>query len=175
MKYLIEHAKFSAVATYTRGTLAAFKMQRGTMPDAEYARLPFWLPRREKEVHPVQYGFLISEYKEKPADPFFKKYVAAWFAYYQRITGVRPRFGGTDGTALKSIKKYLESETATQDAALATWQAMLDNMHRIDKFYHNNSDLKFINSQLNKIIIQLKNVTAKATQGHNATDLRREL
>jgi hypothetical protein len=175
MKYLIEHAKFTAVATYTRSTLSSFKMQRGTMPDAEYARLPFWLPRKEKEVQHVQYGFLISEYKEKPADPYYKQYVSAWFAYYQRITGMRPRFGGTEGNALKQIKEYLEGEFETQDVALATWQGLLNNLHRIDKFYSDNADLKFINGEIVKIIKQLRNVTAKAGKGHNATDLRGQL
>jgi len=175
MKYLIEHARFTVLATYSRGKLAAFKMQRGTIPEEDFWRLPFWMPRTEDALRPPMHGFIITEYKDKPADTYFKQYVSAWFGYYERTTGVRPRFGGADGTSLKAIKKHLEAEAATQDEALATWQAILGNLHRIDKFYSQNADLKFINSQINKIIIQLKNVTTKSGQGHNATDLRREL
>jgi|GEM_PF-3181590 hypothetical protein len=175
MKYLIEHERFSLVATYTRGTLTAFRMQRGTIPEVDYQTMHFWLPRREEALKLPMNGIIVTKHKEKSADGYYQQYVDAWFGYYERTTGLRPRFNAADGASLKGIKKHLEAETATQDEALGTWQALLANLHRIDKFYSQNADLKFIYSQINKIIIQLKNVTTKARKGHNATDLRREL
>lgn len=105
----------------------------------------------------------------------YREYVSAWFDYFKRTNGISPSFGQVQGAALKQIRIYLEKESESPEQALATWKAILSNYHRLEDFYRLNADLKFINSQINKIITQLKHVTGKAKQGHNANDLRGQL
>jgi hypothetical protein len=106
---------------------------------------------------------------------YYQKYVDAWSQYFKHINGIAPRFRGVDGKAMKEIMTYLERRYPDADTALAVWQGILARYHTLDPFFRLNLDLKFINSQLEKIITHLKYATDKATKGHNATDLRREL
>lgn len=102
-------------------------------------------------------------------------YVAVWKEFYLKQNNILPRFGAIDGKMIKEIMKYLEKVNDSPEQALATWQAILSNYHRLEDFFRLNTDLKFINSQINKIITQLNHVTGKASKGHNATDLRGQL
>ncbi len=116
----------------------------------------------------------LRQKRSKPAGRY-QDYVSAWFAFYVRTNGIAPKFGPSDGTALKQVMAYLEKVSTDADTALATWHAILAGYHTLEPFFRLNLDLKFINGQLNKIISQLKHVTDKARKGHNATDLRGEL
>ncbi|MBI9063290.1 MAG: hypothetical protein JEZ14_15015, partial [Marinilabiliaceae bacterium] len=79
------------------------------------------------------------------------------------------------GGSLKQIGKHLTSISGGSAEALAAWEYILHNWNQLDPFYRNNADLKFINSQLNKILNLLKNgkQTGKATESDSADDLRR--
>lgn len=68
----------------------------------------------------MQYGFLISEYKEKPDDPYYKQYVSAWFAYYQRTTGVRPRFDDTSARCSLRLASIALSGLVSATGAIAS-------------------------------------------------------
>lgn len=113
--------------------------------------------------------------KSTDSKSLHNEYVAAWKDFYLRTNDILPRFGALDGKMIKEIRTYLEKVSDSPDQALATWQAILENYHRLEDFFRLNTDLKFINSQINKIITQLKHVTGKAKKGHNATDLRGQL
>jgi hypothetical protein len=113
--------------------------------------------------------------KKKPTGSNHNEYVAAWKDFYLRQNNILPRFNAIDGKQIKEIKQYLERVSESPEQALATWLAILDNYHRLEDFFRLNTDLRFINSQINKIITQLKHVTGKARKGHNATDLRGQL
>jgi hypothetical protein len=130
-------------------------------------------PERFRQAAKEIVGHLHTK-RSKPAGNY-QDYVGAWFAFYNKVNGINPKFTAADGAALKQIKAYLEIVSPEPETALASWMAILSNYHNLDDFFRFNLDLKFINGQLNKIISQLKHVTTKTRQGHNAADLRGEL
>ena len=87
-----------------------------------------------------------------------------WFAFYNRLFGFAPKFTGADGKALKQIITYLTNNSADETEALSTWQYLLQNWQKLDEFHQRNTDLKYINSQLNKILQNAKRGNSSKTQ-----------
>lgn len=132
------------------------------------------LPVRLADVDHCRKKFPDVSYQLQDKSPksMYKDYVNAWFDFFKKLNGIAPKFGATDGAAIKAIMRYLESVSESPEVALATWQAILGNWHKLDDFYRKSPDLKFINSQLNKIITNLKDATTKTANHSNADDLR---
>ena len=163
----------------TNGNLQKIEVRRGELKRIHLMQLSWWVPPTEKELEQrkkqnpgVIYQLVAGRGSSKS---IYQAYVNVWFSRFQEITdGLEPKFDGADGKALNSIIKYLNDVSENPEAALNTFDALLSNWNKLDEFYQKNLDLKFINSQLNKIIINLKDVTKEAA-GHNAADLRQQL
>ncbi len=152
----------SITATYTaRGKLKKLYAKKGSLNLSELAPV---VPENEKELDKMRY-----KEAEQSKDFFFKKAQDKWFEFYSTSTGLTYRFSAKDGKALKEIGKYLTELTGDTDKALATWQIILQRWHLLDDFYKRNKDLAFINSQLNKILNQLKNGQQIGKTGQSST------
>jgi hypothetical protein len=176
-KYEIIGKKATLFAWYHGGKIKKIEVKKGSLTQQAWENVPHSITNDEdvlqqkmKEESALTYK-LISE--DNTAE--YKDYVGSWFDFYYQQNAVEPKFDGSDGKALKQIKTYFEKVSTDGTEALATWRALLQNWHHLDEFYRKNLDLKFINSSLNKIIMQLKDVTSKAGKGNNADGLRQRL
>ena len=175
--YILEHEKGSIIATYSKGgKLKKIIAKKGVL---DFALIDAFIPDIESDitVHHANGGTHTFLKPYTPAkDEFFTKAQKAWFEFYQKRTGLEYRFTKIDGGALKSIGKHLTDISGGSYEALESWKFILHNWNRLDPFYRNNADLKFINSQLNKILNLLKNgkQTGQASTRSDADDIRRK-
>lgn len=96
--------------------------------------------------------------KEKEKDNW-QKFVDCWFDFYEKRVGVKPKFDGSQASALKSIKKHLEDVSQNPVEA---WGYILQNWNKLDDWMQNQTDLKIINSKFNNILNTLKNGSKKS-------------
>ncbi|MGQ1889151.1 hypothetical protein ACT29H_01785 [Thermophagus sp. OGC60D27] len=167
-QYEVECNNDKVIVSYSRGKLKRIEVKKGTLDLEELATI---VP--EKESHIPEKWF--KKIEQKPKDGFFKPAQKAWMEFYHSQTGLDYRFMGADGKALKDIGQYLKGLTGSEDEALDAWKFILHRWNRLEDFYQRNMDLRFVNSQLNKIVNQLKNGTntGKTAARNTADDLRR--
>lgn len=168
MKYILQTDNIKALCTYKRGKLCAVEVKKGTF---DFEHLGELVPVLEKNI-----SALFTPDTSQAKNPFHSPALEEWNRFYTQLAGVSYRFTAADGTALKQIGKYLHSLVDNDtDKALELWRHVLASWSRLDEFYRNNPDLKFINSQLNKIVFQLKNGKqgSHTAKRNDADDLRR--
>lgn len=159
--------------SYRYGTFQRLERVRGKLTDEVLTHIGKLIPLREKNIPEHFENFqnvTVTALKAKPKTQF-AKFNAVWFAFYEKFAGIPPKFTGADGRHLKQIITYLEQLEGDPNRALATWNAILTNWHTLGEFHRKNTDLKYINSQLNKIINELKNsITDPSHTFHNAVN-----
>lgn len=153
---------------YKGGKFSKLEVKKGTL-DGEYLKqIGQLIPPLENMIEEWQgsWGDRVT-YREEEANPpsLYALFLDEWFAFYHRQFGLSPKFTGADGKALKQIITYLTSNSADEEEALATWQYLLQNWQKLDEFHQRNTDLKYINSQLNKILQNAKRGNSKAKSG----------
>lgn len=149
---------------YKGGKFSKLEVKKGTL-DGEYLKqIGLLIPPLENLIEEWQgvWGDRVT-YREEEANPpsLYALFLDEWFAFYNRLFGVAPKFTGADGKALKQIIAYLTGNSADEEEALATWQYLLQNWGQLDEFHQRNTDLKYINSQLNKILQNAKRNNSK--------------
>ncbi|MEB3041626.1 hypothetical protein [Capnocytophaga gingivalis] len=149
---------------YKGGKFSKLEVKKGTL-DGEYLKqIGLLIPPLENLIEEWQgvWGDRVT-YREEEANPpsLYALFLDEWFAFYNRLFGVAPKFTGADGKALKQIIAYLTGNSADEEEALATWQYLLQNWQKLDEFHQRNTDLKYINSQLNKILQNAKRNNSK--------------
>lgn len=176
-KYQIEGKNTRLWVWYRSGSLQKIELKKGKFTPEILKALHRFVPAHENNIEQVKANddVEITQLSAGKSPSWYQQYVSAWFNFYTTQVGVKPKFDGAEGKALKSIIQYLDNESTGQQQAYNTFTAMLSNWHKLDDFYRLNMDLKFINSQLNKIIINLKYVTSKTTKGNSADNLRGRL
>ncbi len=160
--------------TYRNGSLFKAEIIAGKLLRGSWVGLCVWVPAQLKDVEEHKKKFPYCDYilhDEPKYDSTYKEYVSAWFSFFKSLNGINPKFTATDGVALKSIIRYLEAEAYTPHEAFSTWVALLARWRELDDFYRKSPDLKFINSQMNKIITNLNDVSKKENN-RDAADLR---
>ncbi|WP_158651257.1 hypothetical protein [Pseudotamlana carrageenivorans] len=98
----------------------------------------------------------------------YAKFLSEWYSFFERFTGLPPKFTGMDGKSLKSIITYLTQIGGNETEALALWQVVLSKWNTLKEFHKQNTDLKYINSKLNIILHEIKqqnNTFATGTNG----------
>lgn len=169
MKYILLTDRLKAVCAYKRGKLCAIEVKKGAF---DFDLLAELVPTAETAIDPV----LMRPDEGKPKNTFFAPANDEWNKFYTKRVGLDYRFTAADGKALASIGKYLY-KVANDDAddALELWRHILNGWDKLEEFYRNNPDLKFINGQLNKIVYQLKHGKqgSSTAKRNDADDLRR--
>lgn len=95
----------------------------------------------------------------------WQPFIDAWFLFYEKRTGIPPKFDGAQGKALKQIKSYLDK--VSTGPPIDSWNYILNNWERLDTWTQGQLDLKVINSKFNIIINTLKN--GKQPTGQSVT------
>jgi len=111
--------------------------------------------------------------KSAKNDEDYKISVEAYFTFYEKKSGMKPKFDGVDGKALKSVLKFLQ-KLADEGGNVHTKSELLkiifDNWTKIEPWLQERFTIRDINTNLNKILTNLKNGKANATD-RSKTDL----
>lgn len=95
----------------------------------------------------------------------YTQFVNEWFSFYADYMEMKPKFTKAEGGSLKQIITYLKSTTGSEQKALELWQALLLNWKQLDEFHQRNTDLKYINSNLNRILNNVKRINTETNGG----------
>jgi hypothetical protein len=158
------------ILSYSRGRLKKIDRKSG---DFDLELLAERVPLTEDDITPRD-GLKKIENTAKEDVAFFMPANRIWCDFYEKQTGLLYRFGEGDAIALKKIGQHLVKVSGGVDEALAAWEYLLKNWNALDDFYKRNVDIKFINSQLNKILNLMKNgqQTGQAGARNHANDFR---
>jgi len=140
-----------------------------------------WEKRRNKETSdPIANQCNIEEEKEKEEEKnkkkkrkeeeselpngSYQKFLDIYSNWYESLVGVKIKFDGMQGKALKKIITYLIANSKEKNAqgGADAWSYILQNWSRIDKFYQDQTKVNQIESNLPNILNQLKNGTSKS-------------
>lgn len=169
MTYIVTIRSCAVVVklTYKGGKFSKLEIKKGSL-DGEYLKqIGLLIPPLEGLIEEWQgsWGDRVTYRKEEANPPsLYALFLDEWFAFYHRQFGLSPKFTGADGKALKQIITYLTSNSADEEEALATWLYLLQHWGKLDEFHQRNTDLKYINSQLNKILQNAKRGNSSKTQ-----------
>src|SRR5690554_3940482 len=154
--------------SFRGGTFFRIERVKGTITELHLKHLGKLIPLREADLakHFKDFPDVTVEPLKKEKSQF-SKFNAAWFAFYNNYAGFAPKFTGADANHLKQIIAYLTQLEGTEEKALILWTAILQNWHTLGEFHRKNTDLKYINSQLNKILNELKNNSTDPTGTFN--------
>lgn len=167
MTYIVTIRSCAVVVklTYKSGKFSKLEIKKGTLEGEYLKQIGLLIPPLESLIEEWQgtWGDRVT-YREEEATPpsLYALFLDEWFAFYNRQFGLSPKFTGADGKALKQIITYLTSNSADEEEALATWLYLLQHWGQLDEFHQRNTDLKYINSQLNKILQNAKRGNSKA-------------
>ena len=105
-------------------------------------------------------------------DPIYKKCAEIYFEWFEKLSGVKPKFDAIDGASLKKIISYFKSihhdaNDGTDEFQEVTkmFSIIFLKWETIDPFYQKQTKLNQINSNLQNIINDIKN---KHTSRRNA-------
>lgn len=147
--------------TYKDGVFKKLEHLKGIFDEAMLKAIGKAIPKHEKDMETFQENFkqyfVYKPFDETKIVSIFSQFNSSWFAFFRKQNNnLDPKFTGTDGTALKQIIAYLKSiNNGDEDAALASWNLLLDNWNSLSEFHQKQTDLKYINSKLNVIIREI--------------------
>jgi hypothetical protein len=102
----------------------------------------------------------------KPSSTLYTEAVRMYSAWHLTTVGVQMRFGGAQGKAMKAIVAYLLNECANDEqAALNSWQIILDNWPKLNAFLRDQTDVTQINKNLVEIILKIKTAASNDKTG----------
>ena len=162
--------------TYKKGELCKIEIKSGGLNSQQYQQLGAILPPQEEDIERYQKqcnGSVSYTKDEQQTASLYTQFLDEWFAFYKRLYGFPPKFTGADGKALKQIISYLQ-RVSNDVEALSTWQYLLGNWQKMDAFHQKNTDLKYINSQLNKILQNAKRGNSSTTTAYS-DNFKREI
>lgn len=162
--------------TYKKGELCKIEIKSGGLNSQQYQQLGAILPPQEEDIERYQKqcnGSVSYTKDEQQTASLYTQFLDEWFVFYKRLYGFPPKFTGADGKALKQIISYLQ-RVSNDVEALSTWQYLLGNWQKMDAFHQKNTDLKYINSQLNKILQNAKRGNSSTTTAYS-DNFKREI
>lgn len=122
------------------------------------------------EAYGVQLQDKLSYRLIKPRKPtLYGSFVDEWMSFYDANFQIQPRFNAVDGKGIKSIIAYLSTISTDEQETLLLWKNILSNWKHLPKFFKDNPDIKFIYSQINKIINHVKELNQHTTAGQSAS------
>ncbi len=168
-KYKATFTKYPAEFTvvYYNGSFKRIIHDKGQIADKLWQSLTKAIPKDESAIKAFNKKFdgkvkIERLIEDTDKDSEYKKYSTAWFGFYEKNVGIKPRFNGSDGRHLKEIIKYLQDLENDTERAYNIWLIILSHWDQLDDFFKQNKDLPFINSQLNKIIQNVQRISHKA-------------
>ncbi|HLS12201.1 MAG TPA: hypothetical protein VK050_08565 [Flavobacteriaceae bacterium] len=162
MKHYILHIIKQNVrfrVTYRNGRFFRLERMSGFLETDDFKHIGQIIPVQEKDIdfYIDTFDQRITYTKPEPKPKTtYQEFVAVWHNFYHAHYGIEPRFNATEGRHLKQLIAYLKKISGTSADALAIWQQLLSNWNKLDKFHQRNADLKYINSNINRIIENVK-------------------
>lgn len=168
------------VATYYNGQFKKLEYKRGGMKAALWKKITVAVPFYEhhiSEVVKVYENLFIEKIASEGKGTLYSKFMEVYFSWYHIYSnGLKPKITSTEGQALKQTIAYLNDISATEEEALSVWKQIFTYWDRLDEFYQGQIQLRQINSNLNTVLMQIKNGNTKTKQqktaNNNADDLR---
>jgi len=159
------------ILSYSRGKLKRIDRKSG---DFDLELLSERVPLSEDDIK-ANDGLVKLENTAKADAAFFTPAQRAWIEFYENHTKLEYRFAEGDGRSLKNIGQHMIKVAGGVEEALDAWKYLLKNWNALPDFYKNSVDLKFVDSQLNKILNLMKNgqQTGQAGARNHANDFRR--
>lgn len=164
-KYLIITTDVTFEVTYRGNRFLRLERKRGKMTKDQRLAIGKIIPFEKSEISEYAKRFSQIEYKEVVKDKtIYQKFTDTWFAFYQEFSGYEPRFNGVEGRSLKSIITYLRKISGSDDDALLVWKTLLSNWNNLSDFHKKNTDLKYINGNIQKLLENVKTDSKKTTK-----------
>jgi len=166
----VEKSNIRLKVSYRGGKFLRLERLSGILTKVQLKSIGHLLPFYEEDITAFgdRWQGKVSYQLMTQNKSLYSQFTDEWFSFYECLMGVQYRFNGVDGKALKSIIAYLKAITGDEAQALTLWQALLSSWDKLDDFYKNNADLKFINSQINKILNHVKRTHQKGNGGLSA-------
>ena len=156
--------------SYRNGKFHRLERQSGFIDSRIWRSLTKVIPLEESDIQTYNDTFIdrvsIIALEKKPKS-LWHKYVGSWKSFYQQHYGIYPKFDGVEGRHLKQLIAYLESLEGSPEGAFTIWEQLLTNWDKLDEFHKQNADIKYINSNINRIINNVKKSTNKANYSDN--------
>lgn len=94
---------------------------------------------------------------------YHKMFTDAYCDFYEQRVGVRPDFTKADGVAAAGLRKFLKDNCRekSEEGALNSLHYIFQNWDKLEPFYQDQLKLSQIRSNINNIMNQVKNGTAK--------------
>lgn len=127
------------------------------------------------EEYARQYKGRIRYEKVVKKKTLFQQFVGTWMAFYNNFTGHDPRFNAVEGKNLKQIITYLKKISGSEAGALELWRQLLQNWQQLDEFHQRNTDLKYINGNINRIIENVKRGSTKKGKAKYSEDFKQKI
>lgn len=163
-KYLLTFKKHPCkfIVTYYNGSFRRVEYKSGNLPSKVYQKLMIAIPYIEKDIkstiNELAGEINYQEIKEQDKASIYKRFMDRYFSFYDSISGgLTPKITGAEGKALKEIINHFNKMSATEDEAYSVWCIMLNKWDNLEDFYKKQTSLKQINSNLNTLLIQIKN------------------
>lgn len=151
--------------TYHNGNFKRFDLvKKGNLAPKHLLNIGRIIPLKEKDITRfiLEKDGKVNYTRVEKQSSLYPQYTAAWFEFYHNFMGIEPSFNKVDGANLKKIMGYLERISGDAAQALQLWQAILSNWEQMDEFHRSNTDIKYIYSQINRILNNVKRGDSKA-------------
>jgi hypothetical protein len=159
-KIHIKSCNTNLKVTYRNTRFLKLEKLTGKLTEEQVKSIGALIPPTEKDIeqHKQNLGHLITITPIVKVKTLYTEFLDEWFAFYDEFMKIKPRFNAADGKSLKAIIKYLTEISQDEKEALQLWKIILQNWNKLDDFYKKSADLKFISSQINKILINVKGI-----------------
>lgn len=149
------------------GKLKKLELLKGKIDADKWRSIGVVIPLLESEIadYTVKYEGKVIYTAVAVEKSLYTLFLDMWFEWFESRNNYPPKFGASDGKALKDIISYLKNITG-EDQALDTWKLLLDNWQNLNQFHQKQTDLKYINSKLNVLFNEL---TKHSSTTHTGT------
>jgi hypothetical protein len=184
-KYEVTFSKHKArlVVTYYNNNFKKLEYVKGGYPRGLHLAIGKAIPLYESEIkaHLEKFSNAIRmDLIQDKSKSLYSQFIEEYFGFYEGLSdGVKPKMDGAQGKAMNTIISYLQSQSIDDEEALLAWQQILSGWNQLDDFYQNQIKLTQINSNINNIILQIKNGKstnqARKKAQRNGDDFRQSL
>lgn len=160
---------------YVAKRFKKLEIVKGKLSDRELEQVGRLIPPTLEDMEQYKKRFehsVLYQPEEKKAS-IYKQFTDTWFRFYEDYAGFKPRFNATEGKALKGIIKYLTDICKDEDEACQTWEVVLNEWNKLDEFHQKNTDLKYINGNINRILDNVKRLNT--TSAKYSSDFKRKV
>ena len=172
---IIEEPKIEIVKPKARKPVVKKSPPKKEDPKPEENLFPEPEPPKEEEEPPTPPPTKSDDGK------LYSKMVEIYFDWFVKLSGVKPKFGVAEGSAMKQIINYFktiykdnhsEGETEFEEVTKML-QYIFKYWHLIDPFYQKQTKLTQINSNIQNIINDIKNGHKRKSNSKDKSDVAR--